>query len=177
VGTVREVPPVRFFASVMYRDETIEPQLHPMLVEAMGPIADRTRTAPFVHSDYYDREMGKGILRYFLLFEPLRPRERLSEIKLKTNEIEAAFTQDGRRRVNLDPGYLALEQVVLATTKGYTHRIYLGKGIFGDLTLVFTDGTFRGLNWTYPDYGSPNIISLFNGWREAYRRDLKCQKA
>ena len=177
MGEVREASPVRFFASVMYRDETVPGRLHPVLVEAMGSIADRTQPSAFTHSDYYNEEMGHGILRCFLLFEPLESRGTMARIKLATNAIERSFMKDGRRTVNIDPGYLALEQIVLATTKGYSHRLYLGNGIFGDLTLIYREGTYRGLEWTYPDYGSIETISLFNTWRETYRRDLRCRKA
>ena len=66
--------------------------------------------------------------------------------------------------------------MVLATTKGFAHRIYLGSGIFADLTLVYENGTYRGLEWTYPDYGN-ELIPLLNGWREHYKGLLRCQKA
>ncbi len=176
MGQIRDVPAVRFFASAMYRDEEIFTRLEPVLVDVLGPAAVRSEPRLFTHSDYYRAEMGERILRRFLLFDPLRGRELLPDMKLETNGIEGAFSEDGRRTVNVDPGYIALEQVVLATTKGYTHRLYLGKGIFGDLTLIYQDGTYQALPWTYPDYGSAPIISLFNEWREAYRRDLRCRR-
>ena len=67
--------------------------------------------------------------------------------------------------------------MVLATTKGYAHRIYLGKGIFADLTLLYENGSYRALRWTYPDYGSDELIGLFNRWREHYKGMLRCQRA
>jgi hypothetical protein len=98
-------------------------------------------------------------------------------VKLQTNGVESCYAVEGRRSVNVDPGYIALEQIVLGTTKGYSHRIYLGHGIFADLTLVYENGTYRTLPWTYPDYGSKELISLFNGWREDYKRLSRCQRA
>ena len=79
--------------------------------------------------------------------------------------------------MNIDPGYVALEHMVLATTKGYSHRVYLGQGIFADLTLIYDNGTYRSLPWTYRDYGSNELISLFNLWRERYKRLLRCRRA
>jgi hypothetical protein len=147
------------------------------LSELMGPLKDRSVTKPFLHSDYYGKEMGGDLHRYFLLFARLVSREQLPEVKLRTNEIEACHARQGNRTVNIDPGYIALEQVVLATTKGFAHRFYLGDGIYGDLTLMFQNGSYRGLPWTYPDYGSEEIIALCNGWRQRYKESLRCQKA
>jgi len=79
--------------------------------------------------------------------------------------------------VNIDPGYIALEHVILATTKGYAHRIYLKNGIYADLTLIYRDGTYRPLDWTYPDYAEKDTISLFNRWRDYYKKVMKCLKA
>jgi hypothetical protein len=75
--------------------------------------------------------------------------------------------------LNIDPGYLSLEHVILATTKGYTHRPYLRDGIYADLTLIYQKGSYRALEWTYPDYGQPNIIALFNHLRTMYAEALK----
>jgi hypothetical protein len=164
---------VRFFTSLIHKGEHELARTEQELVSLLGNVAARTDPGPFLHTRYYDKEMGEGLLRCFLLFDPMLERDSLPDVKLKTNEIEIAYSIDGKRTVNIDPGYLSLEQVVLATTKGHAHRLYLGKGIFGDLTLMFADGTFRTLPWTYPDYGSIELIDMFNRWREAYKRRLR----
>ena len=94
------------------------------------------------------------------------------EVKLETNRIEDECLEDGNRKINIDPGYISLERLILVTGKNYTHRIYLSKGIFADLTLIFNRASFRPLEWTFKDYASPEIISLFNGVRERYKRQL-----
>ncbi|MCX7965305.1 MAG: DUF4416 family protein, partial [Syntrophorhabdaceae bacterium] len=124
------------------------------------------------HTDYYEEEMGSELHRIFILFKSLMPRESLVSIKLTTNNIEKELSIQGKRQVNIDPGYISLENVVLATTKNYTHRIYLGDGIYGDLTLIYKKGTYNALEWTYPDYASKNIIAIFNNWRNLYKRKL-----
>lgn len=176
MGTIKTPPPVQFFTSIIFSDSGILSQIEASLSVPIGSI-EKTSLAPFSQSDYYAPEMGSDLRRCFILFQPLLGRERLTDIKLTTNEIERAHAIDGRRSVNIDPGYLALEHMVLGTTKGFAHRIYLGQGIFADLTLVYNNGTYRGLPWTYPDYGSNESISLFNGWRDRYKRILRCQKA
>jgi hypothetical protein len=53
------------------------------------------------------------------------------------------------------------------------HRVYLSKGIYADLTLIFQKGSFRPIKWTYPDYADPKIIEFFDGVREQYMNQLK----
>jgi hypothetical protein len=173
MGTPKEPKPVQFFASVIFSG-TQEPfRAEQELIGLIGTIEEKTPPASFSYTKYYEAEMGDNLLRLFLLFEPLLQRERLAEIKVKTNGFERDLSTGGRRTVNIDAGYISLENVILATTKGYAHRIYLGYGIYADLTLVFTDGTYRGLEWTYPDYGTQGYISMFNRWRDGYRQKLK----
>lgn len=173
MGTPAIPKPVRFFVSLLYRAEGQTSEAEQRLRDLLGDILSRTAPEPFLHTTYYEREMGKGLLRHFLLFEDLRNREDLIRIKLRTNDMESDLAGAVRRSINIDPGYLALEQVVLATTKGYAHRIYLGQGIFGDLTLIYTDGTYKPLPWTYPDYGGTELITLFNGWRDQYKIEVR----
>jgi hypothetical protein len=177
VGTIKSPPPVQFFTSIIFSDSGILSGVEAGLSALMGTVEERTAIVPFSQSDYYAPEMGPDLGRCFLLFHPLLDRERLAGIKCATNGIEESFSTDGRRMVNIDPGYLALEHMVLATTKGFAHRVYLGQGIFADLTLIYKNGTYRALPWTYPDYGSNELVPLFNGWRERYKRLSRCQKA
>ena len=148
-----------------------------MLGAQIGAIEEQTPVVPFTYTSYYEGEMGKDLLRTFILFESPVERESLSEIKLTTNAIEESFALRGKRTVNIDPGYIALEHVILATTKGYAHRVHLKNGIYADLTLMYRNGTYGPLEWTYPDYAEANTISLFNQWREHYKKVMKCQKA
>jgi hypothetical protein len=126
---------------------------------------DRTR--------YYEREMGWPLYRRFVSFARLIRPDEIVEVKLRTNGIERRDLREGRRRINIDPGYVSLERVVLVTGKNYTHRIYLSRGIYADLTLLFRRGTFEALKWTYPDYGSPEMIQVFNDMRTRYKRQLR----
>ncbi len=165
-----------YFVSLIFNVQGSIATIEKELLDFLGPIGHRSETKPFLHSDYYEKEMGNALNRYFLLFGSLASREQLPEVKLGTNEIEMRHAIQGKRTVNIDPGYIAFEHVVLATTKGYAHRLYLGRGIFGDLTLMFESGTYHGLPWTYPDYRSDEITALCNEWRNQYKESLRCQK-
>jgi hypothetical protein len=173
MGKIGRPRQVRLFASIIFRrDADVEGALR-VLGGAMGPIEEKTPPALFTHTTYYDSEMGEGLMLSFILFSPLVDREVLPDIKIFTNATEDLFSEDGRRTVNIDSGYIALEHVILATTKGYAHRVYLGKGIHADLTLMFNSGSYRALEWTYPDYAQEQTIALFNRWREACKQSLR----
>jgi hypothetical protein len=178
LGEIREVKSVLYFASIIYRMENAFKEGLANLLETLGETEEITEEMEFSHTDYYKDEMGENLKRRLLLFKSLRKREDLPNIKIKTNEIEKRLSNRGNRTVNIDPGYITLENVILATTKNYTHRIYLGGGIYGDLTLIFKGGTYRPLEWTYPDYASQQIISIFNKWRtilkDSLRKESKC---
>jgi len=176
MGSIRPLRPVAFFASIMLSDHALMPETEAALSGLLGPIGEKTAPVPFTYSDYYREEMG-DLSRCFVFFVRLGPRESLVDAKLATNEIEEKLSVSGRRRVNIDPGYLALEHVVLATTKGYSHRLYLGRGIFGDLTLMFQNGGYKPLPWTYPDYAAEETTQMFNRWRQHYKEQLRCRKA
>ena len=128
---------------------------------------------PFDYTDYYEREMGASLIRRLVSFELLVRPESLPDIKRLANQMEDQYREGGQRRVNIDPGYISLAHLILATGKGYTHRPYLRDGIYADLTLIFSGKTFRSLPWTYPDYAGNQMIGLFNKMREKYLLDLK----
>jgi hypothetical protein len=116
--------------------------------------------------------MGKRLSRRILSFRKLIRRDDLVDIKISTNELEKIFSVEGKRRINIDPGYIAPEHLILATGKGYYHRPYLGKGVYADLTLVHKNKEFQPLEWTYPDYRSQDLRRLLKELREKYMLDL-----
>ena len=127
----------------------------------------------FDRTKYYEKEMGWPLHRRFISFKTLVRPQDIVEIKWKTNDLENKESQGGKRKINIDPGFVALERLVLATGKNYTHRIYLSKGIYADLTLIFQRGSFNPLAWTFKDYGDPEIIDYFNEIRERYKRQIR----
>lgn len=123
----------------------------------------------FDFTDYYNGELGQELKRKFISFERLVCQTDLAKIKKYTIQIEKKLTgSSGKRRINLDPGIISDSKLVLATTKDFTHRIYLGKGIFAEVTLYFKNKTFQPWPWTYPDFKTNDYISFFNKVRELY---------
>jgi len=147
-----------------------------------GPIVLESPVFDFVETDYYDDAMGPGLKKQFFAFEHLLQAEDLPAIKLATNTIEQDFARDGDwatartgvpRPINLDPGYLDAGKLVLATTKDQAHRLYLGQGIFAEVTLRFESGEFVPWPWTYPDYRREDYRAFFKVVRGEYVRLLK----
>lgn len=165
--------PARLIVSVLSPSEDILDATAQSLIRELGPIEEVVGPLAFDYTSYYDAEMGSGIRRWLWSFVNLVDRSELAPIKLLTNRVEQSYTNCGKRRVNLDPGLLTLGNFVLATGKNNAHRIYLRDGIFADLTLIFRSGSYRPLEWTYPDYADPLLISLLNGLRETYKCALQ----
>jgi hypothetical protein len=123
---------------------------------------------PFTFTNYYQPEMGEPLFRSIIAFRELQPRQRLVSAKLATNELESEWQTGGKRSVNLDPGLITRENFLLATCKNFSHRIYLDNGIFADLTLIFQQGQFCSLPWTYADYQVESV----RHWLAEQRRRL-----
>jgi len=172
-----EPAPVQPVVSVFGRDWD---QFWPGLLHAMeaelGPSEDISDPFPFTETDYYDNELGTPIQRRILAFRDLIDPVRLIDIKWALNDLEADYARpDGTRRVNADPGILSLERLVLATGKEFSHRIYLGRGIWADLTLLYQRGGWRSLPWTYPDYAGERVQSILTRIRSAYKAKLRAR--
>ncbi|MEK7275450.1 MAG: DUF4416 family protein [Candidatus Desantisbacteria bacterium] len=138
------------------------------LEQEFGSVSFCSSILPFTFTQYYTPEMGENLKRRFISFSsPILPEE-LARIKLLTNSIEQEFAANDKRMINLDPGYLNTAKLVLATTKDHSHRIYLGNGIYAEITLKFVAGTFCPWEWTYPDYRTTEYIDIFNHIRQLF---------
>lgn len=174
MGTPKEPNPAKLFMSLITSEDDILRQGVEDLRLAFGEVDFISERFPFNFTDYYAQEMGGNLFRHFITFEPLIPIPLLPNIKQTTHGLEKKYaTSHGDRRMNIDPGYICLEHVILATTKGYTHRPYLRDGIYADLTLIYRNRSFQPLEWTYPDYRQAEVILLFNQFRKKYVEDLK----
>lgn len=143
------------------------------LVDKFGPVDIVSPWFPFNFTTYYEAEMGAPLFRRMLAFETMIKQSALSDIKLTTNDLELEYSKNSKRMINLDPGYMLRERFVLATGKNYSHRIYIGKRIYADLTLIYIKGRFRKLPWTYPDYAEQNMLTYLERVRNKYVIDLR----
>ena len=172
MGKTREPQKVKIFIGLLIAELSLLPQVRRLLEEKLGTIDLSSQVLDFNYTDYYEAEMGTGLKRVLLGFSDLVTPDRVVDIKLYTNKLEQTLSEGERRLVNLDPGYLTAAKVVLATTKDYAHRLYLGSGIYGEVTLVFHSKQFQPLAWTYPDYQSEAYHEFFRQLRSKYVMQL-----
>lgn len=162
---LKEPRPVKLIVGVLACDERCLDAARGSLDGAFGP-ADLTSDAwPFWQTDYYRDELGPNVLRQFLSFANLVHPGELADIKHRTNAIEqdlaATLAAPFPRPVNLDPGVIEPAKLVLATTKNFAHRVYIGRKMYAEVTLVFDKGQWRPLPYTYPDYHRQEYFDFF----------------
>lgn len=139
----------------------------------MGDIDHQSQEFPFIHSAYYEQEMGPNLMKQFVSFHALFDIEEFVSFKLWCVHLESEFSEAGKRRVNIDPAYLELAKLVVGTRKNFDHRIYLGSGVYGDVQLRFRKNRFVANDWTYPDYQSKSMLDFLTRVRSDFYDQLK----
>jgi len=178
VSTPREPSPGKPVLSVLAAPDWWEQRwetLRAALTERLGPADYESEPLAFEHTSYYEPELGAHLLRRLLGFARLLPLDGLKDLKLATNVLERAEARtDGSRRVNLDPGFVTLERLVLASGKNFTHRVYLGGGIWADLTLIYNKSQgWVDLPWTFPDYADGDMKRRLTVLRTLYKTAIE----
>lgn len=172
MGTPIKHPLVKLIVGFIFKEDKAYDKAKKLLERRFGSLDFESQTLAFNHTDYYEKELGKGLKRRFLSFKKLIRLSNLPKIKLLTNRIEQKLTTGRRRQVNIDPGCLTQAKVLLATTKDQKHRVYLKSGIYAEVTLFYQDKTFKTWDWTYPDYKTAEYIEIFNKIRAIYVRQI-----
>jgi hypothetical protein len=159
----------RLVIGVLWREDHVLEEAGGLVKRKFGEVAAVSEQVSFSsRSDYYDDEMGPDLKRVFWHMADDIPRGALAEVKLATNRLERESSQSGKRLVNLDPGVLSHESLVLATTKPFSHRVYMTKGIYGEVTLVYRKNRgYEPLPWTYWDYKEPWAREFFETARQS----------
>lgn len=189
MGDQGSFPPAKLLIGVILGPSTPLEEVLTGVTAVVGPPELVGRELPFDYTDYYHPEMGLPLRRVFLTVAGLWDPARLAEAKMATNRLEQAGAgapgdatagdhSPGRRarRFNLDPGLLSLHSLILASTKPHAHRIPLHSGIYGEVTLIFRNGAYRPLPWTYPDYASVAYQEILLEIRNNLKLELKQQR-
>jgi Domain of unknown function (DUF4416) len=173
MGAIEQPTSVLLLIAVSSRHEEALAWAEKCSTEQLGPLRLKSVAFDFTETDYYTSTMGSGLKKQFLAFERLIDPGELAAIKCRTNHWEAEYAglgrQDEPRPLNLDPGYLTLAKLVLASTKDHAHRIYLGQGIYAEFTLQFRRGGWQACEWTYPDYRRGDYQEFFSRCRVSLR--------
>jgi len=174
---LKEPRPVKLITGILACDEQCLAAARSGLEAMIGRIDLVSDIWPFDQTSYYADEIGARILRQFVSFAQLIDPGELAGIKHRTNALEQELAKSLAllvpRPVNLDPGIIEPSKLVLATTKNYSHRIYIGKQMYAEVTLVFDKGAWRPLPYTYPDYRSPQYFDFFTKVRGRLLEQLR----
>lgn len=182
MGEIKKPSAVNLIIGMIYnKEKIIVEEVMDKLVACWGEIDKQSKEFNFSklsETNYYKEEMGDNLYRKFLSFKELILPDEIVKIKLTTNTLEEEFAekldnQNRKRRINLDPGYISYNSLILASTKAAPHRIYLSSGIWAEITLIFFNKKFMPLMWTYRDYKSEEYIKFFEKIRIIYKRKLK----
>lgn len=173
MGSIKKPENVCLITAICYENPKVYEAVIAKVISNYGEIALESPKFKFYNTNYYTEEMGHHLEKQFIAFKRFIKPDSLPEIKHKTNDIENEFKIQDKRTVNIDPGYIEMPKLVLATTKNYSHRIYLQNGIYGDIELFWRDGKFNTYPWTYPDYKQDIAILFFTDVRRKYAELIK----
>jgi len=164
-GGFRQTGRVIFFNAVLYnRDEVKDPDL--IAEPLFGKPLAKSAEFDFSHTSYYEPEMGENLSKYFALYERVEHPDNLPDYKIQAVDIEDKLQNERGRIINIDPGYIAMEKIVAASTKNFTHRIYLRDNIYGDLQLFRRKGRYVPMEWTFQDYAFDFVLGFFEKGRK-----------
>ncbi len=169
--------PVKFIVGILAISEELLGEARELVADQLGSVDLFSDSWPFTSSKYYGKEMSPTLLRQFVsLAEPGDPAV-LIQMKLTSNQVElddaAKRSRGTNRAINLDPGYITAAKLVLATTKDYSHRVYLDRGIYAEVTLHYHGGTWQAWPWTYPDYAASSYHEFFTQVRSRLLEQLR----
>ncbi len=166
-------PPVKFFVSILYHREQDLREGSEWVQRTVGKIESHSEAFPFDFTDYYEPEMGAPLFRTFLSLSDIGPADRIIKIKKACLKLETHFSKEGRRKINLDPGYIDLYKLVLVSEKYMGHKIYIGEGICADMVLLLGKKKVTPFRWTFPDFKSGRYDNYILALRQNYLRELK----
>lgn len=173
MGEINEPKPVLLLVAVSTRYDEALAWSEQRLRDEYGAIRLASEAFDFTETDYYAETMGVGLKKQFFVFDTLVDPGSLPQIKRATNAMEAEYAAEQQhsesRPLNLDPGYLTLAKLVLASTKDHAHRIYLADGIYAEVTLNYRKRGWQKSDWTYPDYQRVDFQAFFSLCRQTLR--------
>ena len=177
MGQILTPKPVNLIIGLLTGFPELLSRIAHTLEDRFGAIDIRSSILPFHFTDYYNDEMGAGIQRQFFGFEKLIMPDEIAPLKVQTNDIENAIASSKKypvtRPANIDPGYINESRLILASTKDFSHRIYLRDGVYAEVTLNYRRGGYESFPWTFPDYQSRDYQDFFLQVRELYVKKLK----
>jgi len=146
--------PVKYFVALLMADASLLPNVIGRLQKRLGETDFAGEWLPFIHTNFYAAEMGTDLKRCIISFKELLPSQILPKAKKWTAKIEDKFRVGGKRRVNIDAGYMDFCKVVLASGKFGGHKIALTEDCYADMIMRYEKGVWLPFPWCFPDFAS-----------------------
>ena len=181
MGKIFLPKPAKLIISMITSDKRLFSLYKEELIKRFGEVDIESNAQPFNFTDYYEEEFGQNLMQKLFSFSILIRQDELAEIKIITNDLENNNIYENikknithhKRKINLDPGYIALDKYILASTKNGPSRIYLNQGIYAEITLRFINKSFVTCEYTYPNYKTNEYINFLNSVRQKYKLQLR----
>ena len=172
--------PVKLIIGILAANHNCLHAAADLVSDKFGKVDFSSEVWPFTQTDYYKEQTGPRILRQFISIKRLIEPCLLAKIKSRTNKLEQKLAKKLAlpltRPVNLDPGIIEPSKLVLATTKNFSHRIYIGKKMYAEVTLIFDKGNWRTQFYTYPDYKQQCYFDFFDKVKIRLLEQLKSKR-
>lgn len=181
MATPKPPPPCVQLVAVFSRHASAIEASRRLVQESWGTISLTSELFDHSETTYYEQEMGPELHKQFWILSGNYDPATLASCKLQSNsweaELAAELNHSESRPVNIDPGYLTLTKLVLASAKDRAHRIYLSDGIYAEECLFYLDHRWQARPWTYPDYQRADFQSFFVEAREHLKDLIKSSSA
>ncbi len=172
--------PVKLICGILACDAAALETARQRLEGELGAADCVSEVWPFDMTSYYQQQAGPEILRQFVAFEELVDPGRLAAIKHTTNRLErelaAEMERPWPRPVNVDPGLIEPSKLVLASTKNFAHRVYIGDRMYAEVTLIYVRGQWQSFPFTFPDFKSGRYDAFLTAVRNRLTEQQKQAK-
>ena len=169
---LKEPLPGRLVVSIIYSSIDALSDSLDMLERRFGKVQYETGEIVCSDADRYREEMGERLIRRFFSFEEPVKRSALCEIKMKCKKIEPCFADKAGgvlfRTINIDPGIMTPDNIIMASCHENQHRIYIADSIFAEIVLIYANGRFVRLPWTNQDFCHDLAIDFFDRVRDCF---------
>lgn len=153
-------------------DEALAEKVIAPFEKILGPVEVKSAWHPFEHSPYYEKELGPNLKRCLVGFKKIFKPEKLAELKKLSKQLEHRTSHVAHRTINIDPGYVDLFKVVLASGKSGGQKVALSKDVFAYTLLRFEKGVWHPFEWTYPDFKAIIYHKALLKVRESLKKNL-----
>lgn len=148
--------------------------LNDFLVTYFGEILEILSPAKMLNEPTsYKRELGDDLYTVIYVFRSKFTIHELIDIKKIAIIIEGLLATNGRRKYNINPGFISQDGLFLLSHKRRRRRSYLGRGVWLEKQLMAQYGKLSPMPYTFPEFLERNRIKLLS----KYVREMETEKA